>query len=380
MAEPPIAEHPPAEEIEGAPPAETPAETRARHLRETLTLNRYLYEQSRQVERLLLGAADLSTTLEVLLASLPRHLGFSATELWLHDPEGVLRGLLSGAERYGSSLVLLRDVFAVQELYSIEPGVELVDAADPRMFEILKTEETVEQALLLPLLDGGRVIGSLHCGMVEPAFCLGEAELEHIAHLASFISQCFRNALDRQQVSRLTMIDPLTQISNLRGFEKDIAREIARASRAEAPLSVLMLEIDEFEDLSEHYGDVTGRFLVKKVSERISSDLRTTDYLARLAGARLAVLVPGSNEALAGDIAERIRVDIEGFAVDDGHGASLQVTLSIGYVCWAPQRFPAIDMAQLARQMETVATRALAAASGEGGNRTAVGRLTTLMV
>lgn len=368
------------EEIEAAPPAETPAELRERHLRETLTLNRYLYNQSLQMEHMLLCAPDLQGLLEILLVNLPRHFGFSTAELWLHDPEQVLSGLLPGGDRYGRLLQLHSDVFVMQDLYELEPDVALVDATDRRMFEVLKTDDSIDQALMLPLLDNGRMMGSLHCGISDPHFVVGEAEEAHIAHLASVISLCFKSAVSRQQVSRLTMIDPLTQISNLRGFEKDIAREIARARRANQPIAVLMLEIDEYEELYRHYGEITGRFLVKKISERISSDLRTTDYLARLSGARLAILVPGSGEVMAGDIGERIRADIEDFAVDDGRGANLQVTLSIGYVCWEPQRFPAVDMVQLARQIEGAADKALATAQGQGGNRVALNRLTTLMV
>ena len=58
---------------------------------------------------------------------------------------------------------------------------------------------------------------------------------------------------------------------------------------------------------------------------------------------------------LGREIAERMRTDIEDFSIDDGRGAVLQVCISIGLVTWEPQQYPAVDMPQLARQMETVA-------------------------
>ena len=176
------------------------------------------------------------------------------------------------------------------------------------------------------------------------------------------------------------MLDPLTQISNLRGFEKDIAREIARARRADEPLSVLMLEIDEFEELYEHYGEITGRFVLKKVTERVSSGLRATDHLARLSDSRLAALLTGTGEAPASDVAERIRRDIEGFSIDDGRGAVMQVTLSLGLVTWEPHQYPAVDMAQLAKQMQSVGTKAVQGAVASNGNQLKLGRLSTLMI
>ena len=75
-----------------------------------------------------------------------------------------------------------------------------------------------------------------------------------------------------------------------------------------------------------------------------------------------------------------MRDDIEGFAVDDGHGAVLQVTISAGIVTWQPQQYPAVDMARLAQQMENIAGKALAQSQAQGGNRVTLSRLSTLMV
>jgi GGDEF domain-containing protein len=102
--------------------------------------------------------------------------------------------------------------------------------------------------------------------------------------------------------------------------------------------------------------------------------------MARLSRSRLAVLIPGSGENLARDIAERMRRDVEDFAMDDGRGAVLQVTLSIGLVTWEPQQYPAVDMPQLARQMDAEGLRALELAQSNGGNRVETARLSTLIV
>ena len=82
----------------------------------------------------------------------------------------------------------------------------------------------------------------------------------------------------------------------------------------------------------------------------------------------------------AQDIAQRMRRDIEEFAIDDGCGAVLQVTVSIGLVTWEPQAYPAVDMPRLARQMENAAGKALQMAQSRGGNQVAQSRLSTLMV
>mgnify|MGYP001822511621 FL=1 len=116
------------------------------------------------------------------------------------------------------------------------------------------------------------------------------------------------------------------------------------------------------------------------IRDSISSDLRATDMMARLSRSRFALLIPGSGEMLGQEIAERMRNDIEGFAIDDGRGAVLQVTVSIGMVTWEPQQYPAVDMPHLARQMESVANKALAQSQSKGGNHITLSRLSTLIV
>lgn len=370
----------PGEEIQGAPPVASRAELRERRLVETVKLNRYLYLQTQQLEHMLLDAGDLQALLEVLLVSLPRHFAFRSAELWLHDPDGDLADLIVGGERYGHFLQLHRDAFDMQELYGLEPDLELVNATDSRMFEVLKSEHGIDYALLLPLTESGRLFGSLHIGITDDTIALGGAEESLLAHLAAMIARCLTQAVSHQQVSRLTMLDPLTQVSNARGFELDLGREIARAKRADKPVTLLLMEIDEYDDLYLHYGEDRAQFALKRVAQRISSDLRATDMMARLSGARLAVVIPGSGESLGSDIAERMRQDIEEFSIDDGRGAVLQVTIGVGLVTWEPHQYPAVDMGQLARQMQSVGLKALEDACARGGNCIVLSRLATLLV
>ncbi|MEM1112332.1 MAG: GAF domain-containing protein [Pseudomonadota bacterium] len=240
------------EEIYGAPPAESRAEVRERRLAETVTVNRYIYNQAQQLESMLLHAPDMQALLEVLLVSMPRHFGFPAAELWLYDPESVLSELIDSGHRYGRHLQLYQDAFDIQELYELEPDIVLIDATDSRMFEVLKEDHGIEYALLMPLMESGRLLGSLHLGLQDDTLIASDAEEDVLAHLATVISGCFINTVKQAQISQLTLLDPLTQISNLRGFRKDIAREIARARRADTALSVLIMEIDEYADLAAH--------------------------------------------------------------------------------------------------------------------------------
>jgi diguanylate cyclase (GGDEF)-like protein len=366
------------EDIDGAPALLSLAELRDSRRTESVTINRYLYRRTQEIELMLLGALDLHALLEVLLVTMPRHFSFRACELWLFDPEDTMVNLLVGSERHGQNLQLCSDIFQMQELYDLEPNIRVIDATDSRMFEILKSSSGINYAVLIPLLDSGRLIGSLHLGTPDSVF-LDNAEEHLVAHLADIICACFKVAVSREQSTALTLLDPLTLIGNELGFDRETAREISRASRAHKPLTLLLIEVDDFNDLYGHYGERCGQFVIKKVAERLFSNLRATDIAARLGRSRFAVLLPASGEMVSLDIAERMRNDIEGFTIDDGRGAVLQVYISAGLVAWEPGQFPAVDMQQLARQMHVVGNKALDDVMARGGNCVGQSRLSTMV-
>lgn len=368
------------EEIQGAPPVSSRAEQREKRISERITVNRYLLLQSRQLEIMLLGATSLHELLEVLLVSMPRHLSFRVSELWLYDPEHALAKLIAGRERYGLHLQLRNEVFTMQELYDIEPDILLIDATDSRMFEVLKTDHGIDHALLMPLMDSGRLVGSFHCGISDASVYEGAPEEDVVAHLAALISFCLKNAISREEMSQLSILDPLTQIDNPRGFERDIATEIARAQRNDQPVTLLKMEIDEIEDLCEQHGELSCQFVIKKVAQRVLSDLRATDHIGRLSKATLAVLIPACGEVLGQEIAERMRIDLQEFAIDDGRGGVLQVTVSVGLVTWEPKHYPVADILQLAKQIHSAADKGLQSALSKNGNRVSIARLNTLIV
>jgi diguanylate cyclase (GGDEF)-like protein len=144
-------------------------------------------------------------------------------------------------------------------------------------------------------------------------------------------------------------------------------------------LTLLLIEVDDVNDLYGHYGERCGQFVIKKVAERLFSNLRATDITARLGRSRFAVLLPVSGEMVSLGIAERMRNDIARFTIDDGRGAVLQVYISAGLVTWEPGQFPAVDMQQLARQMHVVGNKALDDVMARGGNCVGQSRLSTMV-
>ncbi|MFT7286089.1 MAG: diguanylate cyclase (GGDEF)-like protein [Halieaceae bacterium] len=345
-----------------------------------VTLHSHVLTQLRQAQSQLLRVKSLSSLVKYLLEDFPASFGSARGELRLHDPEGVFATQLPISKLFGESLTMKSDSYALHQLYADEPEAMLLDLSDERMFSILPGSSSATGAVLMPLLDNHRLIGSYHLGLMEGMNGYGEHELQMFGMLGQLVAASLLRVVESQRADQLTLLDPVTEVGNLRAFRRDMLREIYWARRVEMPIALLFIGLDELEELSSSYGEVASHFVQRRVSQRLCSDLRATDYIAHTSSTHFAVLLPGCNEPHAHDIGERMRQDIDDFAIDDGRGAVLYCTLSIGLVCWEPARQPVESSERLATQMESEAEAVMQKAERAGGNQVAVARLGLLML
>lgn len=169
--------------------------------------------------------------------------------------------------------------------------------------------------------------------------------------------------LVNEQLTRVSVTDALTQLSNRGHFDQMIDEEIRRAMRTEAPLSVLLLDIDHFKRINDSYGHAFGDECLRLVADVLKQHgQRAGDVVARYGGEEFVIALPGMTTPQAAEQAERIRAAVA--ALDPRCGdAQLQVTISIGVATLLPpdQCTPA--------QLLAVADAALYAAKHNGRNR-----------
>jgi diguanylate cyclase (GGDEF)-like protein/PAS domain S-box-containing protein len=110
--------------------------------------------------------------------------------------------------------------------------------------------------------------------------------------------------LAEEQTQFLANHDMLTGLPNRVNFSNQLHQFIAVSQRSQAPVTVLLLDLDRFKYVNDTFGHHTGDLLLKEVADRISSSLRETDFVARLGGDEFVVLQtdgpqPAAAEALA---------------------------------------------------------------------------------
>jgi diguanylate cyclase (GGDEF)-like protein len=129
----------------------------------------------------------------------------------------------------------------------------------------------------------------------------------------------------RQQVRT----DARTGALNVRALEDDAEREMARASRKELPLSVIAIDLDHFKALNDRHGHAAGDEALRQVVRAVRAEMRAGDVVARTGGEEFIVLLPETKIDTAEEIAERLRVRIEGLAVEF-EGETITMTVSAG--------------------------------------------------
>jgi len=132
-----------------------------------------------------------------------------------------------------------------------------------------------------------------------------------------------------EEIYRLTIIDALTDIHNKRYFLEFLDRELARSSRYDRPLSLVMIDIDRFRAINEELGHLGGDFTLREISARIKGSIRKEELFARYGGEEFAVVLPETPCQGAANLGERLVNVINGqpFQYEN---RSYQVTISVG--------------------------------------------------
>lgn len=167
------------------------------------------------------------------------------------------------------------------------------------------------------------------------------------------------------QLQLLSNTDGLTGIANRRHFDQALAHEWARAQRAHAPVSLIMLDVDVFKHFNDHYGHLAGDACLKSLALTLAQTggRRDGDVVARFGGEEFVVLLPGADAPAALEVAQHIQQAIQALALPHEGAPHGIVTVSFGVATMAPER------EQLAEELVRRADRAMYRAKQGGRNR-----------
>ena len=139
------------------------------------------------------------------------------------------------------------------------------------------------------------------------------------------------NASLHETVERQAVTDELTGLANVRALASILTRELERSRRFDSPLSLVMLDIDDFKMVNDTHGHQQGDEVLAQVAGVLRAHSRDIDAPARYGGEEMVVVVPGTDSQGAARLAERMREAIERTPGGRrGGGPALSVTASFG--------------------------------------------------
>jgi diguanylate cyclase (GGDEF)-like protein len=173
-------------------------------------------------------------------------------------------------------------------------------------------------------------------------------------------------AQEREYFEHLSNTDGLTELYNHRYFQSILNIEVERERRYKRPLSLLMIDIDNFKSCNDTHGHLIGDVVLQQVGALVKKSTRGCDYVARYGGEEFAVILPETPKQEALVVAERIRASIAEHLFTTTTGTSIgNITVTIGLAS-----FP--EDAQEKRELIDRADKGLYQGKTSGKNRICV--------
>ena len=223
-------------------------------------------------------------------------------------------------------------------------------------------------SLCIPLYAQGHIVGLLNLGR-GAAFVESNGELpcsrQILQSFSEQVALAIANINLRERLENLSQRDPLTGLFNRRYLNDVFEEELARCTRANLPLSVLMLDIDHFKRFNDSFGHDAGDHLLQEVALALLGNVRERDIVTRYGGEEFTILMPAASLQRAQERAEAIRVAVAGTTLVH-RGVELgRVTVSIGLAA-NPQH------GKTTQQLLLAADKALYQAKEQGRDRVLV--------
>ena len=211
-------------------------------------------------------------------------------------------------------------------------------------------------AAALPLFKADTVCGVLEL-FFEDGSVLKDTERQLLEAVAVRISPLILSSLAFDRTRDNAVTDPTTKLPNERAFYLVLENQLAEASRkrAERPVTILAMDVKDFEEINRRYGHSTGDAVLRHVAATIKDALRQMDFFARSANDEFLAILPTASQGMSPEVISRVQVAFVGREFKVEHSRSIEIEINFGWAEFGVDGETAHDVVKMARARKSQA-------------------------
>ena len=247
------------------------------------------------VETKILAILNYKDFFEVLLTEIAK--SFEIPHVWFSlikpgELSDLIKPLQTSEVLITKINVIEKDIFFNLIGHSMQPILE-----NKHLYKYTKLipdaiKRSVKSMAIVPISMDGGIIGSLNFADRSYSRYSSSIDASLLAQLGLKTSLCLSNVTAHEKLKSLAYHDPITGLLNKRIMETALKREFNRATRYASILSVVFVDLDNFERTNDKYGHDAGDKLLKYVADKLYDQARESDVVARFAGNKFVIILP----------------------------------------------------------------------------------------
>jgi diguanylate cyclase (GGDEF)-like protein/putative nucleotidyltransferase with HDIG domain len=211
-------------------------------------------------------------------------------------------------------------------LYNVHPGPDTMDLEED-------VRKHYQNAILAPLGHEDRPLGAIALYSVNQKR-YNDDHIRLLEMVASRASISLYNAIRYEDREKDAFTDRLTSLPNSRFLYIFFEQTLSEAKRYSEPLTVIIMDLDDFKSINDRYGHHSGDRFLKEVGGILKNQMRESDVLVRYAGDEFIAVLPKTNAEQARLFSYRLQDAVEASSIDVGVGKHLSVGISLGLAAY----------------------------------------------
>ena len=195
--------------------------------------------------------------------------------------------------------------------------------------QALLLRDDAQSGVYVPIRTGTTITGVLTVQGTRERM-LSDWDVNILRTFAENVGVLLANTRTYDEMRSTASLDSITGVANHRFFQQRLRQVIEHARRDDQELSLLVIDIDSFKDLNDRFGHIEGDHVLVEIAQRLNSQLRGEDLLARYAGDEFVVVLPGVSMRVSLEVAARLLRSVRSRPFEMSSGETVVVTLSIG--------------------------------------------------